>query len=50
MVKHWGELMGMASGSVRAPLTELSDDEKDELAGDIESVRGLKTGAVRGNT
>ena len=39
MVKHWGELMGMAGGHVRAPLTDLTDEEKAELAGDLVRVR-----------
>lgn len=39
MVKHWGEIMGMAGGHVRAPLSDLTEDEKSELAEDIARVR-----------
>ena len=31
MCKAWGEMMGMAGGPVRAPLSDLTDDEKAEL-------------------
>jgi len=31
MCKYWGELMGLAGGHVRPPLTDLSDDEKADL-------------------
>jgi 4-hydroxy-tetrahydrodipicolinate synthase len=31
MCKYWGELMGLAGGHVRAPLADLSDDEKADL-------------------
>ena len=31
MCKYWGELMGMSGGHVRAPLADLSVDEKAEL-------------------
>ena len=40
MVKHWGEIMGMAGGPVRAPLSDLTDGEKAELAEDVARVRG----------
>ena len=39
MCKYWGELMGMAGGHVRMPLTDLTDEEKKELAEDISSVK-----------
>jgi dihydrodipicolinate synthase/N-acetylneuraminate lyase len=39
MVKYWGELMGMAGGSVRPPLAGLSQSEKDELARDLRILR-----------
>ena len=39
MCKYWGELMGMVHGHVRAPLYDLTDDEKAELKRDIEAVR-----------
>ena len=35
MCKHWGELMGMAGGSVRPPLADLDDSEKAELGADV---------------
>ena len=31
MCKAWGEMMGMAGGSVRAPLSDLTAEEKSEL-------------------
>ncbi len=39
LCKYWGELMGMAGGHVRPPLSDLTDDEKSELKRDIEAVR-----------
>ncbi len=39
MVKHWGEVMGMAGGHVRAPLSDLTEEEKSELSDDIARVR-----------
>ena len=39
MCKYWGELMGMAGGHVRLPLINLSDQEKNELKIDVESIR-----------
>ncbi len=49
MVKYWGELKGMAGGSVRPPLIGLSQSEKDELASDLRVLQeqGL---AVLGDT
>ena len=41
MCKYWGELMGMAGGHVRMPLTDLTDQEKEDLAKDISSARSL---------
>jgi dihydrodipicolinate synthase/N-acetylneuraminate lyase len=38
MCKYWGELMGLRHGHVRAPLSELSDEDKAELKQDLESV------------
>ena len=38
LCKYWGELMGMAGGPVRAPLSDLTDDEKSELRNDIAAV------------
>lgn len=39
MVKYWGDLMGMAGGSVRPPLAGLSQSEKNELARDLRVLR-----------
>ena len=36
MCKAWGEMMGMAGGSVRAPLQDLTHDEKVELWNELE--------------
>ena len=36
MCKAWGEMMGMAGGSVRAPLTDLTAEEKAELWRELE--------------
>ena len=36
MCKAWGELMGMAGGGVRAPLSDLAADEKAELRRELE--------------
>ena len=47
MVKYWGELMGMAGGHVRPPLTDLSDEDKTELTDDLKAlgrVRNSVTG------
>jgi 4-hydroxy-tetrahydrodipicolinate synthase len=35
MVKHWGELMGMAGGPVRPPLLPLTPVERDEMQRDL---------------
>ena len=49
MCKYWGEVMGMAGGRVRPPLTDLSDDEKAELERDIRAVNEM-TRAGAGKT
>jgi uncharacterized protein (UPF0264 family)/TusA-related sulfurtransferase len=36
MCKAWGEMMGMAGGSVRAPLQDLTHEEKSELWSELE--------------
>ena len=36
MCKAWGEMMGMAGGSVRAPLQDLAPDEKAQLWSELE--------------
>jgi 4-hydroxy-tetrahydrodipicolinate synthase len=38
MCKFWGELMGLAGGHVRLPLSDLSESEKSELHSDVGSV------------
>ena len=38
LCKYWGELMGMSGGRVRAPLTYLTDNEKQQLKDDIAAV------------
>jgi len=35
MVKHWGELMGMAGGPVRPPLLPLTSAEREEMKRDL---------------
>lgn len=37
-IKYWSGLMGMSGGSVRAPLLDLSEDQKRELCSDLERV------------
>ncbi|MCH7800260.1 MAG: dihydrodipicolinate synthase family protein [Chloroflexi bacterium] len=37
MCKYWGEVMGMAGGHVRAPLSDLDDDEKSDMKREITS-------------
>ncbi len=49
MVKYWGELMGMAGGNVRPPLTGLSQPEKEELARELRVLREPEP-AVVGDT
>ena len=39
MVKYWGQVMGMAGGHVRSPLSDLSEEDRAELAEDIRAVR-----------
>jgi 4-hydroxy-tetrahydrodipicolinate synthase len=46
MVKYWGELMGMAGGSVRPPLAGLSQPEKEELARELWVLREPEPAAV----
>ncbi len=36
MCKAWGEMMGMAGGSVRAPLSDLTDEQKGALWRELE--------------
>ena len=48
MCKAWGEMMGLAGGSVRAPLSDLAPDEKAELWRELEPLipRDLPAPAV----
>ncbi len=46
LCKYWGELAGMAGGSVRLPLYDLTAEEKDELKGDLAKVAGLAPAGV----
>ena len=39
MVKYWGELMGMAGGRVRPPLTDLTLQEKQALGEELEPLK-----------
>ena len=39
MVKYWGELMGMAAGHTRYPLSDLTDAEKSELKRELEPLK-----------
>jgi len=43
MVKHWGELMGMAGGGVRPPLMDLTPDERAGMTKDLS-----RLGLIRG--
>ncbi|MBM3942260.1 MAG: hypothetical protein FJ316_04945 [SAR202 cluster bacterium] len=39
MVKYWGELMGLAGGPVRAPLPNLTEEEKARLQRELEPLK-----------
>ena len=39
MVKHWATLMGLAAGSPRAPLEEMSSEQKSELQRELEPMK-----------
>jgi 4-hydroxy-tetrahydrodipicolinate synthase len=39
LCKYWGALMGMAAGSVRPPLADLTEEEKVELRAELEALR-----------
>ena len=46
MCKYWGELMGLAGGHVRPPLSDLAQEEKDALKAELDAVRsGALVGA-----
>lgn len=44
LCKYWGELMGLRTGHVRAPLADLSPDEKAELRQELSALRPLVQG------
>ena len=46
LCKYWGELVGLAGGHVRPPLYDLTDDEKDELRGDLSKVASFAPAAL----
>ena len=39
MVKYWGELMGLSTGHARAPLGDMSSQQKDELRRELEPLK-----------
>ena len=39
MVKYWGELMGLAAGHTRAPLADLTTEEKTQLKQELEELK-----------
>ena len=39
MCKYWGELMGLAGGRVRAPLSDFTEAEKQELKEDLDTIQ-----------
>ena len=46
MCKYWGELMGLAGGHVRPPLSDLTHEDKDTLKAELDAVRrGTLVGA-----
>ncbi len=45
MCKAWGEMMGMAGGSVRAPLTDLTAEERNQLWTELEPLIPRQPGA-----
>ena len=45
MCKAWGEMMGMAGGSVRAPLSDLTDEQKSALWRELEPLIPRPTAA-----
>ena len=46
MVKHWGELMGLAAGSVRPPLFDLTPVEKSDLREELEPLKPIPAPVV----
>ena len=47
LVKHWGELMGMAAGKPRLPLLDLTADEKAQLRSELEPLKPRVAEPVR---
>ena len=43
MCKAWGEMMGMAGGHVRAPLSDLTHEEKSQLWSELEPLLAVAT-------
>ena len=43
MVKYWSELMGLAAGHTRSPLSEMTDSEKNELKRELEPLKPRST-------
>ena len=39
LVKHWGELMGMAAGPPRLPLLDMTQEEKAQLRDELEPLK-----------
>ena len=48
MCKYWGELMGLRHGSVRPPLSDLNDEEKEQLKSELEAVQSVALAPARG--
>ena len=48
MCKYWGELMGLRHGHVRPPLSDLDDDEKEQLKSELEAVQSASLATARG--
>ena len=40
LCKYWGELMGMTGGSVRSPLNDMPQSEKNELKNQLDNIFG----------
>ena len=38
LCKYWGELMGMTGGSVRSPLVDMSNSDKNELKNQLDNI------------
>ena len=40
LCKYWGELMGMTGGSVRSPLNDMPQSDKNELKNQLDNIFG----------